>query len=112
MFQCMVVLLVVMKTKLTLGLPGGSPGCDYSPASAFAHGVFPQDEEDSPSFIATSKRRVNGWIAVNLTDTEDFFRGFIVRTRHSGQFVETEGGEYKKLNCEGECIALDVRVGK
>ena len=111
MFQYMVVLLVVL-TKLTLCLPTGSPGCDYSPASSFAHGVFPQDEEDSPSNVVVSKMRVNGWISVNLTDTEDYFRGFIVRTRHSGQFVETEGGEYKKLNCEGECTALDVRVGK
>merc|ERR1719206_974780 len=48
--------------------------------------------------MAVSKKRVDGWIAVNLTDTEDFFRGFIVKTRHSGQFVETDG--VKKLNCE------------
>ena len=86
MFQYMVVLLVVL-TKLTLCLPTGSPGCDYSPASA--HGVFPQDEEENPSNMAVSKMRANGWISVNLTDTEDFFRGFIVRTKHSGQFVET-----------------------
>ena len=99
MFQYMVVLLVVM-TKLILCLPTGSPGCDYSPASGFAHGVFPQDQEENPSNMAVSKKRVDGWIAVNLTDTEDFFRGFIVKTRHSGQFVETDG--VKKLNCEGE----------
>merc|ERR1712179_787804 len=94
MFQYLAMAMLVFLTKQTKCLPRGSPGCDYSPH----HGAPPQDQEEHPHNVLCSKMRVQGWVAVNLTDTEGSLRGFSVKTRHKGQFASTDG--VKIMKCE------------
>ena len=96
--QCMLVILLTLNHVMSF--PNGSPGCDYSPDSVYAHAVPPQNQTLNPHNIKLSKTEFPGWVAIRMEDPEGSLKGFLVKTYHSGQFYATKG--VKECKCDGK----------